>query len=69
MANTNYSKWKEKYNESTLNFIEEPSYCLESDLLKYMHPKLILEDQYILRDLDRNNLQREIIKKRAFDAY
>lgn len=44
MANTNYSKWKEKYNESTLNFIEEPSYCLESDLLKYMHPKLILED-------------------------
>ncbi|CAD8132232.1 unnamed protein product [Paramecium pentaurelia] len=68
MDNTNYSKFKQAYNESSLNMIEEPSYCIESDTLKLLHPDILLEDKYVVRDLDKGNLQREIIKKRMFDS-
>ena len=68
----NYNDFK----ESSLNMIEEPSYCIESDTLvqiykyiqKLLHPDILLEDKYVVRDLDKGNLQREIIKKRMFDS-
>jgi tubulin polyglutamylase TTLL1 len=36
--------------------IEEPSYCIESDTLKLLHPDILLSDQYVVRDLDKGNL-------------
>ena len=35
--------------------IEEPSYCEESDIYKLLHPD-ILQDRYVLRDLEYKNL-------------
>lgn len=67
-SNTNYSKFRPQYNETPLNFIDDPSYCLKSDQLKIMHPDILLEDRYVVRDLEKNNLQREIIKKTMFDG-
>lgn len=58
ISNTNYSKFKTLYNESSISFIEDPTYCKHSDLRKLMHPELIMSDQYIVRDLDKGNLQR-----------
>lgn len=54
--NTNASSIKTRYNETPLNFIEDPSYCYNSDLVKLIHPSVILEDRYVLRDLEKNNL-------------
>ncbi|CAD8076688.1 unnamed protein product [Paramecium sonneborni] len=68
MDNTNYSKFKQAYNESSLNMIEDPNYCIESDTLKLLHPDILLQDKYIVRDLEKGNLQREIIKARMFDS-
>ncbi|CAD8137738.1 unnamed protein product [Paramecium pentaurelia] len=68
MDHTNYSKFKQSYNETYLNMIEEPSYCIESDTLKLIHPDILLQDKYIMRELDKGNLQREIIKSRMFDS-
>jgi tubulin polyglutamylase TTLL1 len=66
--NTNYTSFKTKYNESQLSIVDSPEYCKESDVMKLLHPDLILYDKYIIRDLDSNNLQREIIKAKFFDA-
>lgn len=68
MEYTDYHKYKPAYNETLLNMIDDPGYCLESDSLKLMHPDIVYQDRYIFRDIERGNLQREIIKKRAFDA-
>ena len=65
---TNYSHFKPRYNDTPLNIIEDPNYCHNSDMVKLIHPKVMLEDRYVLRDLDKDNLQREIIKKNMFDA-
>lgn len=65
---TNFSVFKPRYNETPLNFIEDPSYCLNSDKYKLIHPIVMMEDRYVVRDLEKNNLQREIIKKMMFDA-
>jgi tubulin polyglutamylase TTLL1 len=56
MQNTNYSAFKPRYNETPLNFVDDPYYCLHSDKLKLVYPDMILEDRYVLRDLDKNNL-------------
>jgi tubulin polyglutamylase TTLL1 len=68
IRHTNYTQFRTRYNETPLNFIEDPSYCLNSDKYKLLHPSVILEDRYVVRDLEKNNLQREIIKKNMFDA-
>lgn len=56
IRNTNYSLFKPRYNETPLNFIEDPSYCLNSDRYKLIHPAVVLQDRYVLRELEKNNL-------------
>ena len=68
ILSTNYTQYKHRYNETRLNFIDNPNYCSNSDKLKFLHPYTILYDKYIVRDMDSNNLQKLIIRKRAFDA-
>ena len=41
IENTPYHKFKQQYNETYLNMIEEPSYCEESDIYKLLHPDIL----------------------------
>lgn len=51
-----------------MGLINDPDYCIKSDIYKLQHPESIYENFYVLIDFGGSELSREIMRDFAVDV-